>query len=73
MVLKGTSNVSDKYTVDLAPIKPLKKRDEKVNRKKEDSNLVLKPQRLSSRSFASFKSKKKKLADDVKRTRKSRD
>ena len=73
MILKGTSNVSDKYTVDLAPIKPLKKRDEKVNRKKEDSNLVLKPQRLSSRSFASFKSKKKKLADDVKRTRKSRD
>ena len=73
MILKSTSNVSDKYTVDLAPIKPLKKRDEKANRKKEDSNLVLKPQRLSSRSFASFKSKKKKLADDVKRTRKSRD
>jgi hypothetical protein len=70
-LMNSGSNLSAKYTVDLAPIN-VKKRDEKASRKKGNS-LVLKPQRLSSRSFASVKSKKKKLNDEVKRTRKSRD
>jgi len=46
--MKGNSNVSDKYTVDLTPGRgPLKKRDEKALRKKDramaSSSLTLKP------------------------------